>query len=349
MHKKNYPVLDGLRGIAAISVGVLHASNEVLHHDLHAMAFLAVDFFFCLSGFVLAHAYAGDLAQGRLGWLQFQAMRLRRLYPMIFAGALLGMALALLSGRSAPREALMTGAATLVLAPAGFAFGHDAYPVNNALWSLLFELVAGALFVPLAPRSNRAWAGLVLASAVMLGTSVLIGADYSAFGFRNPVLFLLGVPRVLLPFALGVLVQRAVATRAIRLSPVWSVGLLLVMLYVLPGPMPRGSLVCTLLVVPAIVVLGALARDVQGAEAAALRALGTLSYPFYAVHLPVMLLAGTLADAAGAGTPARAMAAIAAFILATALALLLERWWDRPVRSWLAGSLIRPRLYPSAR
>ncbi|WP_318036788.1 acyltransferase family protein [Rhizobium ruizarguesonis] len=53
--KDRFLFLDELRGIAAVSVALLHAS-QIFGFTLNCHAYLAVDFFFCLSGFVLANA-----------------------------------------------------------------------------------------------------------------------------------------------------------------------------------------------------------------------------------------------------------------------------------------------------
>ncbi|NKF32570.1 acyltransferase, partial [Pseudomonas sp. BGM005] len=74
--------MDELRGIAAISVVLLHAS-QVFEFNLNSHAYLAVDFFFCLSGFVLANAYDQKLKSGILRSPMFLLKRMVRLYPMI--------------------------------------------------------------------------------------------------------------------------------------------------------------------------------------------------------------------------------------------------------------------------
>jgi hypothetical protein len=87
---KNYFFfLDELRGVAALSVVLLHAS-QAFGFGLNSHASLAVDFFFCLSGFVLAHRYDQKLKSGVLLSSAFFLKRLLRLYPLIVAGVGLG-------------------------------------------------------------------------------------------------------------------------------------------------------------------------------------------------------------------------------------------------------------------
>ena len=58
--KPHYDILDGLRGVAALLVVVFHLceAHATSHFDqLLNHGYLAVDFFFALSGFVIGYAY----------------------------------------------------------------------------------------------------------------------------------------------------------------------------------------------------------------------------------------------------------------------------------------------------
>jgi len=83
-----FEALDGLRGVAALSVVAAHV------YFLFGYAFpsidLAVDFFFALSGFVLAHAY-GERLRGGMGAGRFMLLRLIRLYPLYILGTTIGL------------------------------------------------------------------------------------------------------------------------------------------------------------------------------------------------------------------------------------------------------------------
>ena len=91
--KEHFEVLDGLRGSAAFLIVIFHVFNytfgfrgpfALVHH-----AYLAVDFFFALSGFVVAYAY--DDRWKRMSILQFFRIRLIRLHPLVLIGATLGL------------------------------------------------------------------------------------------------------------------------------------------------------------------------------------------------------------------------------------------------------------------
>ena len=62
-NKTRFLTLDALRGVGAIAVMAGHA-GIVLNAYMPPFMYLAVDMFFVLSGFVLAHAYDRKFAQG---------------------------------------------------------------------------------------------------------------------------------------------------------------------------------------------------------------------------------------------------------------------------------------------
>ena len=86
-------LLDGLRGIAALMVlgyhlfeAIAFAANAPEQHMFHG--FLAVDFFFILSGFVMGYAYDKRWNSMTIG--QFIRLRLIRLHPMVIMGIIIG-------------------------------------------------------------------------------------------------------------------------------------------------------------------------------------------------------------------------------------------------------------------
>src|ERR1700689_1200885 len=91
--KEHFEVLDGLRGSAAFLIVIFHLFDYSFgFHGPWALvkhAYLAVDFFFALSGFVVAYAY--DDPWTRMTPLQFFRIRLIRLHPLVLIGATLGL------------------------------------------------------------------------------------------------------------------------------------------------------------------------------------------------------------------------------------------------------------------
>lgn len=92
--KPHYDLLDGLRGVAALMVlwyhvfeGYAFAGNTAIETFNHG--YLAVDFFFLLSGFVIGYAY-DDRWGKSLTLKEFFKRRVIRLHPMVIMGAVLG-------------------------------------------------------------------------------------------------------------------------------------------------------------------------------------------------------------------------------------------------------------------
>lgn len=124
--KEHFAILDGLRGVAALAVVVFHFMEWVfpeVKKNFIGHGFLAVDFFFCLSGFVIGYAYDDRIR--KLGAGKFLKARLIRLHPLVVLGSVLGLAGFLLDPFAlpvAPRSGL--GGFT----PRCLAFSHSASP-----------------------------------------------------------------------------------------------------------------------------------------------------------------------------------------------------------------------------
>jgi peptidoglycan/LPS O-acetylase OafA/YrhL len=90
--KQHFDLLDGLRGVAALSVVTFHFMEWVTFDyskNFIGHGYLAVDFFFCLSGFVIGYAY--DDRIGKMGVRSFFTSRFIRLHPLVIAGSILGL------------------------------------------------------------------------------------------------------------------------------------------------------------------------------------------------------------------------------------------------------------------
>lgn len=345
--REHYVVLDGFRGMAALFVVFLHAS-EVLHVPIApAYAALAVDFFFGLSGFVIAHAYDAALRSGRLSPAGFLKRRLIRLYPLILLGVSLG-ALSLLSSAThgAPQPlwrvaALVVGSATLI--PVGQFFGLATFVVNSPVWSLSFEALANAAYVPLARMSAWVIAALAAAGAAVLIPLAWVHGGAEGLGFEGADWLAGGLGRVVTSFALGLLIHRLrIHERAPSLpGSVLGAALAAVLLLGLGSPRWLSDCAAILLVFPAIVALGARA-SVSRWSAPVWRVLGELSFPLYALHEPLLQFADKVDNHLLHATPLAG--AVFAISLSLALSWAAYRLYDVPVRRWLAR---RPSTHPA--
>ena len=287
---RTFEVLNALRGVAAIAVAAMHFFYYTV--PLHpANVAPAVDFFFVLSGFVIAHAY-GDQLAGRLGIGRFMLARLIRLYPLYLLGLALG-AFAMATYQWLPDGHFYSQLAfALVMLPGPVAFDHtnpDLFPLNFPCWSLFFELIANLAYAALAPRlSNRALGAIIMLGFVGLVASALVTGSLDN-GTVRPT-FLGGLARVTFGFFAGVALYRRWCVRPSRfaLPPLLLFVLLLLPLCVKPGPPIGGlyELVVVTLYLPGIVWLGASATARRSWLSLCV-ALGALSYPLYVIHAPV--------------------------------------------------------------
>lgn len=326
-----YQALDGLRGFAALAVAIFHVRPLV--SPWFPGGYLAVDVFFCLSGFVIAHAYDGKLASG-MGVGAFARVRLVRLWPMYMVGAALGAILALVLEAKAPATpaaqlTAMIGLSFVFLPSWGTSF---LFPFDWPAWSLFLELAINGAHAAFFRRlTTRRLAILVALSGVG------IAADALLWGTTNGGVtwgtWKLGVLRVIYGFFLGVLIYRCRRRLPVIRAPGLAVAAaMLIAMEVAPPRSVHGlyDAAFVLIGAPLIVLIGSQAAPWRGAAA-----LGQLSYPLYAIHWPLVALAGV---ATGDAVGARLAAAVAA----VPAAWFLARRVDGPARARLSAALARP-------
>ncbi len=338
--------LDGLRGVAALFVAMRHTA---FFHNLGVHGgYLAVDLFFVLSGFVIAHAYERRLARG-LSAARFLAMRYLRLWPVYALGGTIGVAAALahaLPGRDnlTPDQVMHTAPFALMMLP-GPPIKEMLYPINSVAWSLALELLVNlayaALWRPL--RDPRLLAGAVVASALwLIGAVLWFGKLDIGFMWSDAAG---GLPRVAFSFTAGLALHRLLAARSWR-SPLplsgpmaaWVPILALAPLLYVRLDEIVWPLACVLVLFPALVTLSA-ASQANAFATRTFAALGAMSYPLYALHKPIGELV-TLGVRHVAPHAVRNAGVGALYLAALAiLCALVERWYDRPVRRALSGWL----------
>jgi len=303
-------------------------------------AYLAVDVFFVLSGFVIAYAYQHRLDSGMPVRRYFLA-RLVRLYPLYIFATLLGAAwIAQGLLRQGSIEALgpwalaLAGAALFLPDPLG---ARALFPLNEPAWSLFFELLVNLLYGALAVRlSNRILGALILAGAALLGFAIAqMGTLNVGFDWDNAAW---GSGRALFSFFVGVGVFRCRQRHRLTAVPIWLVSLVLLASFVpSPGRQPWFyDLACIVVLYPLLVWTAADAsagRAMIGLS----RRLGYLSYPLYALHWPLGLILASLARH-GIGVTTQAspiLAPLVHFGAVIGVAWLVARSFDTPVRARL--------------
>lgn len=316
-----------MRGLAAAAVMLHHAEQFYGHPSLFAHAYLAVDFFFMLSGFVINASYVSRFAQG-LSVIGFMQIRGKRLWPTMAIGVALGTVLALMQGH-AWDEVAVDSLAGLSFVPI-LRGNLGLFILDGVEWSLLFELVANIAHRLLIWRLRD---GTCLLLGICL---LLVMADISlthhgiGVGDRGET-FLFGFPRVALPYLIGVLLQRTWNSGRFRLTWPFIGVVALVPTVLIAAALPQiaaqwaSDLLIVAFIFPAIIWLGAGAEPAP--RQAAFGALsGALSFPLYAIHLPLLGFGELIARAVPPlwGITAR-LAALMACILC---AWLIARYVD---------------------
>jgi peptidoglycan/LPS O-acetylase OafA/YrhL len=331
--------LDGLRGAAAAGVVVFHVAAALNLPGLFAHGWLAVDFFFALSGFVIAYAYEGRLLAGMTATAFFKA-RAIRLYPLISAAMLAGASV------TAARPA-MEG--TLQVDPlfAALLFGllvlplgrlnptpSAAFPLNVPVWSLFYELIANIAYVLVVKRlSTRILVGIIGVGFAALALHAAAG-PINAGAARDEVLPALA--RVTFSFFAGVLIYRFRPAAARNAS---GLGLIAALLALLAIPSTRYDPAIELLAIglafPAI--LYAACRIQPGRRMAIIYGhAGRLSYAMYALHYPMLHVAFYLQRRYALSGASLAASILVEMLVIVSVSHLATEFYDKPVRAWIA-------------
>ena len=249
-HKKHYEILDALRGIAAILVVVFHLfeifsggdhAKQIINHG-----YLAVDFFFALSGFVIGYAY--DDRWQKMGLKDFFKRRLIRLHPMIIMGMLIGAVAYYYSYspilfpqiKDTPLWKLIV--VTLIgctLVPLSKSFEirgwGEMHPLNGPAWSLYYEYIANifyALILRKLPTKILIILGVI--AAVFTVNLAVFGANGDVIGgwSLNIAQTKVGFARLSYPFIAGLVVSRIYKPIYIKNAFLWCTVLILFFLSV---------------------------------------------------------------------------------------------------------------------
>lgn len=344
--KHRYVVLDGMRGLAALAVITDHVPSPLMMNLLPGR-YLAVDFFFVLSGFVLAYAYGAALGSG-LTPVRFMRLRLIRLYPLYLAGTLIGAAFFALSALKGWGEATLMSVATSLAAaltflptPPALSIWPDApYPLDGPAWSLFFELFVNAVLALVALRGitrGVCIAIMAVAGLWLVPTAFAFGQLDGGFAWSN---FIAGFPRVLYGFFAGVLLYLMHERARAPALPAWACYLALFAIFAVPAAgqwRAAYDLVVVLILFPGLVWLSAGAQ-VQGAALKLSAFVGAMSYGVYILHVPLWhwLELGLQRAGLDAALPGVAKVALAG-VAALAAAAILQRVYDAPLRRFLSG------------
>ncbi len=315
--------LDALRGIAALCVVGVHAQGVFGGYpSWFSKGYLAVDFFLMLSGYLMARTSEPRLAAG-LSPLRFMIARYRRFWPMMALGSLIGVPyLWVRAGDVAHFAPVLI--ANFLLIP--WPLGRLMFALNIPAWTIFFELVANAAHVfGLQRLRTSTITGLAL---ILLAVTIAAAMTFGTFDLgARPDTFFAGFPRIFLAYLIGILLQRwglAIRGPAMfgNMSPVGWLAMIIMPIAII-GSWYTGikgwpfDLAFVLLVCP-FTILGGLLLT----RATKLGWLsGAISFPLFAVHMPVLEGMRELGFGVVVGAPT-----------AISVALIIVWWTNRPRR-----------------
>lgn len=340
--KHHFEILDGLRGVAALSVVIFHFMEWVYTPDKNFIGhgFLAVDFFFCLSGFVIGYAY--DDRIGKMGILEFFKSRIIRLHPLVISGSVLGLLAFLFDPFGGHPELYSTGkivlafisSLLLIPMPAIADRSFNLFSFNAPAWSLFWEYMANIVYAFVLCRIKR---GFLLLFTILSA----VGLCYVAYrsgnllgGWSGPT-FWDGSARISYSFLAGLLIYRSNWIIKNKLGFI-SVAILLFLAFIMPYT--KWSWISEPLVVlfyfPLMIALGAGAILTPGLKKIC-TFLGKISYPLYMTHYAVLWMYGNYTISHKPGTLQLTFIIIAGLILLVGAAYLVMVFYDIPVRKYL--------------
>ncbi|WP_341835343.1 acyltransferase [Chitinophaga pollutisoli] len=341
--KQHFDILDGLRGVAALAVVIFHFMEWVytdFTRNFIAHGFLAVDFFFCLSGFVIAYAYDDRL--GKMGVPAFFKSRIIRLHPLVVAGSVMGLLAFLWDPFAIVPESYSAGKialiffCSLVLAPFPVMEdrGFNLFGLNAPSWSLFWEYVANIAYALLLHRLRRVYIAVLTLMAAVGIVFVACRSGNLLGGWSGPT-FWDGGARVAYSFLAGMLIYRS---RWIIKNNLGFPGLAVLLSLAFLMPFTAWNWLTESLVVllyfPLLVALGA-----GAALKPSLRPLcvfsGNISYPLYMTHYAFLWMFGNYYTNQKPGGAELTAVIIVGVIALVGVAYLVMKLYDIPVRKYL--------------
>ncbi len=289
--RDHYAALDGLRGFAALSVVLHHFGHWLNAASLAANSHLAVDLFFCLSGFVLPLAYE-ERFRVSLTPLEFFRIRLIRLMPLVVLATIVGAVYVLFRSHvnrgpvsyGELLAATLLGTLNLPFLTASRAIGGpQIFPLNGPQYSLFFEIVVNIVW-SVARRFYQPWLSLIF----FLGCTASL--PIVGLGGDEATTFWSGFPRVGASFFAGVLIFHFDRTHLRKMElqrAFWFFAILLALSFYYPARLPPAVHIAFIVLVSPLVVLTGSRVRLSGKWQSIAALGGALSYPVYVLHYPI--------------------------------------------------------------
>lgn len=363
--KPHYNILDGLRGVAAIMVLFFHIFEAFATSHLDQRinhGYLAVDFFFILSGFVVGYAY--DDRWGTMKPNDFIKRRIIRLHPMVVMGAIIGAIMFYTQGCSVwdvsvvPVMALLIATLLnmfLIPATTGTEIRGvgEMFPLNGPSWSLFFEYIGNILYVLFIRKlSTKALAVLVFVAGCGLASFAIWGplGDICVGFSLTETEFTGGSFRLLFSFSAGLLLSRIFKPANIK-GAFWICSLFIVALLAVPRIGGAEYLwmngiydtVCCVVFFPLLVYLGASGNTTDKYTTRVCKFLGDISYPLYMVHYPFIYLYFAWVKNNDLTFEQSLPGAAGVVVGSIIVAYICLKFYDIPVRKYLTNQFLKPK------
>lgn len=369
--KPRYEILDGLRGVAAFLVVAFHlfeTYSKGVPYQIINHGYLAVDFFFVLSGFVIGYAYDDRWDKMTLG--QFFKRRLIRLHPMIILGGAIGLLFFYfgdcpdfsLVGQTPWWKAVLMFLLGCTLIPASQKWDirgwAETYPLNGPCWSLMLEYIGNIIYALFVRHLRKIALSIFVVICAVCTITLTMNLDplhlldsthnaYTVVGGWGitPDQLYIGLTRLFYPFFCGLLISRLRKSIRVKNGFLWC-SLLITTILVMPrvgGAQVDNywmngiyESVCILLFFPLIVMMGAGSQLVGKRTTATCKFFGQISYPLYMTHFPLVYMQKAWASShADAPTSTHIFVCIGIFLTAILIAYASLKLYDQPIREWL--------------
>jgi len=346
--KPHFEILDGLRGLAAIVVVIFHFMEIVItdfSKNFISHGFLAVDFFFCLSGFVITYAYDTRIAS--MGLKTFIKLRLIRLQPLVIVGSILGLLTFLFDPYSnlyaiyGFKETALISITSLLLIPYPVVSERyfNLFNLNAPSWSLFWEYVANLVYATVLFKASRK----ILTLLVLIAAAGIFYVGWSSgnlVGGWSGSTFFDGLARISFSFLMGMLLFRSKWIIKNKLS-LLGMSALLLMAFLTPYNENWNWLIEPIIVVfyfPLIVSLGA-GASLASKHYKINKISGDISYPLYMTHYPFMWIFANYVIVEKPSTSDLMWVIPISVILLISFSYLIFKFLDFPLRSYLTDKL----------
>ena len=384
--KPRYEILDGLRGVAALMVILFHLCETYCPHGEQQIinhGYLAVDFFFVLSGFVIGYAYDDRWSKMSLGG--FFKRRLTRLHPMVIMGTVIGACMFFFGGSAFPDVMNITlgkfalcFVMGLLMIPCGMGLDIRGWGEMNSFngpnWTLTFEYIGNVLYALIFRHLPTLVLCILCAGAAIFTLDFTLGWDL--FGFfgesdpqyhvkggwsLDPLQIYLGFARLLYPFLCGLIISRLLPKYRSASNPSGSpihikggfIWASLILIAILSVPCINGKdgiangayqAVTILFAFPFLVLLGAGSTISNPKLAKTCKFLGDISYPIYITHYPLIYMhMSFVTEHPDAPAWIHIASAAGVFIMSIIIAWGVYKAYDEPVREWLTEHWLKRR------